>query len=183
MRDDIIVISGTNRQGSYSRIVSEIIYRDLKDRHGLNSSLLDLADLESAPLMNGAFTAESQHSIVRDVQERLLIPSKAFYFVIPEYNGSFPGFLKYFIDACSLFNRHGTFSGKKAAIIGISSGRAGNLRGMEHLTGILHYLNVTVMLNRLPISRIQELLDKQQPDKASTELLKSHVDEFIAFCK
>lgn len=183
MRDDIIVTSGTNRQGSYSRFVSDIIHRDLKDRYGLNSTLLDLADLASTPLMNGTFTAESQHSIVRDVQERLLIPSKAFYFVIPEYNGSFPGFLKYFIDSCSLFNRHGTFSGKKAAIIGISSGRAGNLRGMEHLTSILHYLNVTVMPNRLPISRIQELLDNHQPDKATTELLRSHVDEFIAFCK
>lgn len=183
MKDDIIVISGTNRQGSYSRFVSDIIFRDIKERHGFNTSLLDLADLTSVPLMDAAFTADSQHSIVRDVQERLLIPSRAFYFVIPEYNGSFPGFLKYFIDACSLSNRHGTFSGKKAAIIGISSGRAGNLRGMEHLTSILHYLNVTVMPNRLPISRIQELLDKKQPDQATTALLKSHVDEFIAFCK
>ena len=64
-----------------------------------------------------------------------------------------------FIDALSVRKYEETFSGKVAALIGIASGRAGNLRGMEHLTGVLNFLKMHVYPDKLPISGIKEIID------------------------
>jgi NAD(P)H-dependent FMN reductase len=57
-----------------------------------------------------------------------------------------PGSLKLFIDACSVREYKQNFKGKKAALVGIASGRAGNLRGMDHLTGVMFVDRVTNQL-------------------------------------
>jgi NAD(P)H-dependent FMN reductase len=73
--------------------------------------------------------------------------------------------------------------GKKAMLTGVSTGRAGNLRGMEHLTGILNYLKVTVMPNRLPISTVDRLMDGEGRirDEATLAALSTQLDEFLRF--
>jgi chromate reductase len=81
--------------------------------------------------------------------------------VSPEYNGSFPGVLKLFLDALSVKDYKKTFSGKRVSLIGVASGRAGNFRGMEHLTGIFNYLNMIVMPNKLPISSVEKVIDEK----------------------
>ena len=45
------------------------------------------------------------------------------------------------------------------ALVGISSGRSGNLRGMDHLTGIFHYLGAEVLSAKLDIANLYSLLD------------------------
>ncbi|MCF8258212.1 MAG: NAD(P)H-dependent oxidoreductase, partial [Flavobacteriales bacterium] len=74
--------------------------------------------------------------------------------VVPEYNGSFPGILKYFMDACD----HGEWEGKKVALVGVASGRGGNLRGADHLTGVLHYLGSEVLGRKVYISQVAQQL-------------------------
>jgi chromate reductase, NAD(P)H dehydrogenase (quinone) len=73
--------------------------------------------------------------------------------------------------------------GKKALLTGISTGRAGNLRGMDHLTGSLNYLNVLVHPNKLPISMVDKLLSGgiRIQDSATVEAIEKQVDQFIAF--
>ena len=51
--------------------------------------------------------------------------------------------------------------GKKVALAGVASGRAGNLRGMDHLTGILNYLGMHVHPNKLPISSVLTLMNSE----------------------
>src|SRR5690606_28356407 len=80
-----------------------------------------------------------------------------FIFIIPEYNGSFPGVLKVFIDACKYPT---SFYGKKAALVGISSGKYGNIRGIDHFTGICHYINLHVLPLRIHIPAIHKELDE-----------------------
>jgi NAD(P)H-dependent FMN reductase len=94
--------------------------------------------------------------------------------ITPEYNGSFAGVLKVFIDALSVRHYNDTFNGKYVGLVGISSGRAGNLRGMEHLTGILQYLKMHVFHDKLPISRIETVVneDGQVDDETSTLITK-----------
>jgi len=91
--------------------------------------------------------------------------------------------VKLFIDACSIRNYADNFKGKKAAIVGVAAGRAGNLRGMEHLTGVLNYLGTTIMPNRLPISSIGGLLDedKKLKDEATQKALQGFVEGVVAF--
>ena len=73
--------------------------------------------------------------------------------------------------------------GKKALLTGVSTGRAGNLRGMEHLTGILHYLRVVVHPNKLPISVVDKLFDESNiiVDKATLAAIHTQLEEFIDF--
>ena len=64
-----------------------------------------------------------------------------------------------FFDALSVRKYGESFKGKKVALIGVSAGRAGNLRGMEHLTGFLNYLGMIVYPDKLPISNIEQQLE------------------------
>src|SRR4029453_1025527 len=108
------------------------------------------------------------------------IPAEKFIFVTPEYNGSFPGVLKSLIDNTDIKK---VWFGKKALLTGVATGRAGNLRGLEHLTGILHYLRVVVHPNKLPISSVDKLLDStgQIQDEDTVEAISTQVAEFIQF--
>lgn len=178
----ITIISGTNRKENHSLILAQHAEQTLKKEGTRNVNLLDLQILEGPLLLNGSYTPEDQSDQIRLIQDSLVVPANKFYFIVPEYNGSFPGILKYFLDACSVRDIKQTFSGKKAAILGVSTGRAGNLRGMDHLTGILNYLNVNVMPNRLPVSQVSGLIDMDQLDDEHTrQLVAAHVREFLQF--
>jgi NAD(P)H-dependent FMN reductase len=108
-----------------------------------------------------------------------ILPAQKFVFIAPEYNGSFPGILKVFLDAIPPeMNR-----GKKSALIGVSSGRAGNLRGMDHLTGILNYLGMHVHPNKLPISSVLSLMDAEGNfrDEITKTVLEKHAIDTVSY--
>ena len=73
--------------------------------------------------------------------------------------------------------------GKKALLVGVSTGRSGNVRGMEHLTSILNYLKVVVHPNKLPISSVDRLLNPQgiMGDDQTVSAMRTQLEEFIAF--
>ncbi len=157
----ITIISSTNRKNSGTLKFAQHYYEQLKAKTTEEIRLLDLCDLPNDMLNDDMYNADNQSSALREIQEEYMIPADKFIFVVPEYNGSIPGILKLFIDACSVYRMKDTFKrgDKKALLAGIASGRAGNLRGMIHLTGMLNYLNITVHPNQLPISSIGSLLD------------------------
>ena len=82
-----------------------------------------------------------------------------------------------------LSDHRSVWQGKKALLTGISTGRAGNLRGMEHLTRILNYLKVIVHPNKLPISSVDKLLNGEGEitDKDTVEAIYTQLKEFIEF--
>ncbi len=179
----ITVISGTNRINSQTKVLSNYAAAVLKKTTPQEVHVLDLCQLNGDILIREGYTEVDQTPLVISIQDDLIIPALGFYFVIPEYNGSFPGILKYFLDACSVRNGRASFFGKKAANLGLSSGRAGNLRGLDHLTSILHYLNIHVMPNRLPVSKIAGLIAGDElADPDSRYLIQSHIEDFIEFC-
>jgi NAD(P)H-dependent FMN reductase len=49
---------------------------------------------------------------------------------------------------------------KDVCLVGVSTGRAGNLRGLDHLTGILNYLKAHVYHNKLPISAVDRIMNE-----------------------
>ena len=91
------------------------------------------------------------------IEETLLIPTTKFIFIVPEYNGSFPGAFKTFIDASNIV---ACFHNKKACMVGVAAGRAGNLRGMEHLTNIFNHMKINVLHLKIPISDVSNQLDE-----------------------
>lgn len=163
------IVSGTNRPGS---ITAEVIrcYREVLDKAGVKTAVLwpERIDLNRrTPALEAA-------------EEELLIPAEKFVFVLPEYNGSFPGAVKTLIDMCRIPE---CFYGKKALLTGIADGRAGNLRGMEHFTGILNHMRVVVHPHKLPISVIRKLMNErgELTDEATLEVIRLQLEEFLAF--
>ena len=70
------------------------------------------------------------------------MPVRKLVIIVPEYNASFPGVLKAFIDGLTY---PGGIQGKKAALVGLSGGGQGGLLAMTHLTDVLMYLGTTVL--------------------------------------
>lgn len=163
------IVSGTDRAGSNTLRVARQM-RDMLERKGVEASLVSLEGIG----------LDRRSDTLARLEEEVLIPTTHFLFVIPEYNGSFPGSLKTVIDLSDIRR---VWWGKKAMLTGVSTGRAGNLRGMEHLTGVLNYLKVTVLPNRLPISVVDKLMDAggRITDEATLAALSVQLDEFLRF--
>jgi chromate reductase len=150
----ITIISATNRADSNTEKVANYYLSVLK-RKGIDVDLFSLKSLPESFLHSDLFGKRSP-----DFQKFIDIHIEhqtKFIFIVPEYNGSFAGILKVFLDAIS----PKIWTDNKACLVGVSTGRAGNLRGLEHLTNILNYLKVNVYHNKLPISRVDTLLDSE----------------------
>jgi len=117
---------------------------------------------------------------MKEIENKYLIPAEKIVIVMPEYNGSFPGILKLMMDNNNIKK---CWWYKKAMLVGVADGRAGNLRGMEHMTNILHYLKVHVLYNKLPISRINEEVSEegQLLKPATAKAVNEQIQEFLNF--
>ncbi len=147
-----LVISGTDRRESrtfqIATYCSEII-----DNHGRDSTLLDLASLHPELFSESRYGLPSE--ALSKVLHSTILPADKIIIVAPEYNGSYPGILKYFIDLIS----PGLWLGKRVALVGVATGRAGNVRGLDHLTSVLHYLKVEVMSYKVYLSQLHHHSD------------------------
>ena len=163
------IISGTNRPDSNTLKIARQ-YRQLLLRKGVEACLLSLEGLNVL----------ERNPVFGEIERELLIPVPKFIFISPEYNGSIPGVLKAMFDISDIDK---AWRGKKALLTGVSTGRAGNLRGMEHLTGILHYMKVTVHHNKLPISVVDTLLNEEGEltDPRTLHMIDSQLEEFMEF--
>jgi NAD(P)H-dependent FMN reductase len=99
-------------------------------------------------------------------------------FIVPEYNGSFPGVLKTFIDGLQF---PGTFKNKKCALVGLSSGVQGGGLALSHLTDIFNYCGTHVLALKPKLSRIEENLTENSLSKLYHELLEEQAQMFIEF--
>jgi Predicted flavoprotein len=163
------IISATNRIGSHTEKVAKQ-YREILNAKGIDAKVFSLKDINVSERNADILTAENE----------FLIPAQKFIFIIPEYNGSFPGVLKSLIDNSDIRN---AWWNKKALLTGVSTGRAGNLRGMDHITGILNYMKMIVHPNKLPISVIDKVMNGHGTitDKNTLLAIDQQVDEFINF--
>ena len=143
------IISGTNRMGSHTEKVAEEYQRILKNKN-IDANIFSLKGLDTLHRSEGILKAETE----------ILIPTEKFIFIIPEYNGSYPGVLKAMIDNSDIRK---AWNFKKALLTGVATGRAGNLRGMDHLSDTLHYMKMNVFYNKLPISVIDKVMDNEWP--------------------
>lgn len=148
----ITIISATNRPDSNTEKVATYYQMVLKEM-GVAANILSLKNLPESVLHSDLYGKRSPE--FQEIIEKYVEHQEKFVFIAPEYNGSFAGILKVFLDAIP----PRLWTDNKACLVGVSTGRAGNLRGMEHLTNILNYLKVNVYHNKLPISRVDTLID------------------------
>lgn len=172
----VTIISGTNRPGSNTLKVAKYYQKTLSEK-GLEANIFSLEQLPDTLISSDLYGKRSPE--FESIQELMTETSK-FLFIIPEYNGSFPGVLKTFIDACQFPD---SFYDKKAALVGISSGKYGNIRGIDHFGGVCSYLHLNVLPLRIHISTIKmELNELEGLFKEDTiKFTNQQMDRFIAF--
>jgi len=163
----VTIISGTNRKYSNTfKIARE--YQLILQEKGIEAGLLSLEELDLLQY-NTAFET---------IENEFLIPTSHFIIISPEYNGSFPGVLKLLFDTS---RSHEIWFNKQALLTGVSTGRAGNLRGMDHLSDVLNHIKVTVHPNKLPLSAITKVMDTDGKiiDKNTLNAIHQQLNEFI----
>jgi chromate reductase, NAD(P)H dehydrogenase (quinone) len=163
-----LIISGTNRRESFTLRIAEL-YQSILIKKKIDAALLSLVGLDLL----------ERNPSVLELEKKWLLPAEKYIFISPEYNGSIPGVLKCLIDVS---DSRKVWKGKKALLTGVSKGRAGNLRGMDHLTGIMHYVGTVVHPNKLPISIVDTLFnDEEMAHRETLRVINHQLDEFIKF--
>lgn len=174
----ITVISGTNRPGSLTSRFAEIYFSLLKEKVG-NVQYFDLENLPGCILRTDVYDRDNRAPELLKLEQDYFINTSKFVFIIPEYNGSYPGILKLLLDVLDPVK---CFADKKAALIGIATGRAGNLRGLDQLGDVLLHMHMLILPYILPVSRVQHEFDDIEGLKESTLIpLRKQIDRLIAF--
>ncbi|QDW26267.1 NAD(P)H-dependent oxidoreductase [Pedobacter sp. KBS0701] len=172
----ITIIAATNRPNSNTLKVAKYYQRQLKE-NGTDASLFSLEHLPVDVLNTDMYGKRSE--AFQKIQN-MIYQTEKFLFIMPEYNGSYPGVLKVLIDAC---NFPDSFYDKKAALVGISSGKYGNIRGVDHFTGVCHYIHLNILPLRLHIPNIKSELDAEgnfnHPD--TIKFINEQIEKFIKF--
>lgn len=173
----ITIISGTNRANNLTSRVCEYYKKQLTE-NGESVQLFSLEELPSNFAFNNDVYSNADSKFSELVNQYIKGVDKL-VIVSPEYNGSFPGVLKTFIDGVW----PEMFRNKKVALVGVASGRAGNLRGNDHLTTIFHYLGVEVLSYKIAISGIDGLIapDGDLADNKTKEVIIKQIQSFLKF--
>ena len=173
----IKIIVGTNRKNSVSKVVAEAYLEILKEK-GAEAEILELEDLPSDFSESALYENNGKNPEYNAFHDRVK-SGKKFVFIVPEYNGSFPGILKTFIDGMTYPN---TFRNKKCALVGISSGIGGGGIALSHLTDIFHYLGMHVLALKPKLAKIeQNMSDNLLTNRLYVELLHTQADMLLEF--
>ena len=148
----IAIICGTNRPGSNTRNVTnhiEAIYKKLN----VAAQTLDLAEMPPEIFSPASYAAKpAAFSKFTDA----VLASDGLVVVTPEYNGSLPGVLKYFIDMLPFPE---SFERRPVCFVGLAAGIWGALRPVEQLQAIFGYRNAFIYPERVFMPGINNLLD------------------------
>jgi chromate reductase len=148
----ILIISGTNRPNSNALKVARV----LEAHYARAGAAVDLLNLEHLPkeLFDPSIYT-SKPAAMAELQARVLAAA-GLHVVTPEYNGSFPGVLKYFID---LLKFPESFEHKPVAYVGESAGLWGGLRSVEQLQMVFGYRHAHSYPMRVFIPGVNKLFD------------------------
>lgn len=170
----IIIISGTDRPNSNSIRVARFVKKKY-DQLQVNAELFDLRDYPFHEIIDGSY--DSKKPKVREINQKLM-NADGLVFIVPEYNGSFPGVLKLMLDYMPFPD---ALVHKPIAYIGEASGAFGGLRAVEQLQLVMNYRNAFSYPERVFIQRISKNFnDEDGPtDPFTAKLLNEQCSGFV----
>ncbi|MEN8250084.1 MAG: NAD(P)H-dependent oxidoreductase [Bacteroidota bacterium] len=173
----ILIISGTNRPDALSPSVARS-YAALAETSGLSAEIIDLRDLPEDFTFTALYKNSGKNEQFNVFREKMKDAEK-FVFIVPEYNGSFPGVLKAFIDGLEFPD---TFTDKKAALIGVSAGDLGSAHAMSHLTDILNYCRAHVLARKPRFTKLYNYVkDGTMDHEPYLDQIQKQINELIVF--
>lgn len=171
------IISGTNRPQSNSFKISQFI-QNLYQEKGERVEIIDLAQLDLSELDGSHYGKDLPLNVAQAVEK--INQADGLIMVVPEYNGSMPGVLKYFIDHWKYPN---SFEQRPVCFVGLG-GMFGGLRPVEHLMQVFSYRNAFIFPIRVFLMNVWNIYkDGVWKDEMSLQLLKAQVEGFQKFCK
>ena len=173
------VISGTNRPGSNTRKVASAVRSCLQEAVG--DEAVRLVDLQQLPaeIYDPASYATKPDAFA-PFQETIE-SAAGIVTVVPEYNGSFPGALKYFID---MLRFPDSMHGVPVAFVGVAAGRWGAIRAVEQLQMVYQYRLAKLFPQRVFIPTVHEVVnDEGVSDDEIAGRLKTTMVDFAAFAQ
>ncbi|MFP4092148.1 MAG: NADPH-dependent FMN reductase [Cyclobacteriaceae bacterium] len=173
----INIVVGTNRKHAKSAVVAAYYERLLHEK-GAETQILNLRDLPDDFTSSALYENNGKQPVFNSLREQFTSGNK-FIFIIPEYNGSYPGVLKAFIDGMEYPSG---LEGKKCALVGVSTGVQGASVALSHFTDVLHYLQIHVLGLQLKLGQIHlHLKDNQLTNDIYLKLMHQQADQLIAF--
>jgi NAD(P)H-dependent FMN reductase len=173
---DLKIISCTDSPNSQSLEIANYI-KSLYEKEGVHPEVISLEDFPLKDVHGGKYGEEIASVIAF---RKPIINAEALLFVIPEYNGSFPGILKMFIDYLPYPS---ALIKKPVAFVGTAGGAFGGLRPVEQFQMVTNYLDALQFSERIFISRAHKNFDPEKGilDEFQQQLLESQTKNFISF--
>ena len=171
----ILIVCGTNRSGALTRLLSQQVaemYRSLSQQ----VDFLDMNELSADVLLPTAYKEKTP--AVQSLVDRFLT-SEGVVFVIPEYNGSYPGILKLFIDMLPFPEG---LDSRPCAFVGLAAGHFKSLRAVEHFQQVAGYRNAYIYPRRVFIGdSYSQFEDEKIKDAELVERLNVQAKGFVDF--
>lgn len=172
----ITIICSTNRKDAVSQTVANAYINILKS-HLVAYQFINLADLPADFTFSALYENSGKNESFNRYRD-MMKDSEKFVFIVPEYNGSFPGVLKAFIDGLQFPE---SFTGKKAALVGVSSGIQGAGLALSHLTDIFNYCGTHVLAFKPKLMHIEANMTGGKLSELYHQFLEQQANDIINF--
>jgi chromate reductase, NAD(P)H dehydrogenase (quinone) len=173
----ITLINATNRPDNQTQIIAQA-YKLMLESKGVKVKYFSLQDMPFEYLKLDSQKTDNEKKGLAELIDTYIASVDKLIVISPEYQGSFTGIFKLFLD----FVKPEFIRGKKIALVGVSNGRAGNLRGLDHLTNIFNYLQANVLAQKLPISSLTSLIkDGKLQDPGTLKAIENQLHYFEKF--
>lgn len=146
------IIAGTDRPDSNTLKIAKYV-QSLYSSLGEDVEIIDLRIAKEhlhADLQYG-----KQSEGMKPYLEKI-VESDGLVVICPEYNGSMPGVLKYFIDHLKFPE---SFEYRPVCFVGIGSGAFGGLRPVEHLQQVFGYRNAFIFPERVFVMNAHKVIN------------------------
>jgi NAD(P)H-dependent FMN reductase len=155
-RPFIPVLLGTVRVGRRSLHVARLLLGELEGRGGIDTKLIDLADLDLPVMRRRLGETDIPPSGLVGLSHDLS-RADGLLIIAPEYKNGYPGSLKNALD----YLRPGIFRRKPIGIATVSSGGFGGLNCLAQLRLVCLAMGGVPIPAALPVSLVDETFDEQ----------------------
>lgn len=143
----IPVILGTTRQGRMSEPVANFLVEQVTQWNGVETELIDIRQLKFPIEDAGQSIKDPQFAATCERADGLII-------VVPEYNHSFPGWLKHVLDTNLEEYIH-----KAVGLCGVSASPFGGTRVIQSMLPVMRELGLVTTFYDLNFSSVYQLFD------------------------
>ena len=147
---EIVVISGSVREGNFTRKAVDLVVAELQSHEGVTVSLIDPREHQLA-LPGLSIEGDASAAL-----QALVHRSTGVVFASPEYHGSYSSTSKLVIDNLGFPSE---FRGKPVALLGVAAGVIGAIKALEHLRSVLSHVGAIVLPGPVSVAGVQRMFD------------------------